>query len=56
MFSGKVKVAAEVNVGLLTQCVREKNVIHLNGATGHNILLKVNAKLNGTNHILTKGL
>ncbi|KAL1449782.1 hypothetical protein WDU94_002257 [Cyamophila willieti] len=46
----KVKQVAELEVGVLTQCLREKTLFKLNAATTGNILLKLNAKLNGVNH------
>lgn len=48
-----VKQAAELAVGCLTQCVKAKTMYRsLNASTIGNILLKVNAKLNGVNHCL----
>ena len=53
LFSGKVKQVAELNVGVLTQCLKSFTVQRkLNPATTGNILLKVNAKLDGVNHSL----
>nr|XP_022913773.1 protein argonaute-2-like isoform X1 [Onthophagus taurus] len=49
-----VKQAAEIAVGTLTQCVRGRTVGRLSPSTTDNILLKINAKLNGTNHILSR--
>ncbi|KAF2893819.1 hypothetical protein ILUMI_12356 [Ignelater luminosus] len=49
-----VKQAAELSVGTLTQCVRGKNVFRPKPATVGNILLKINAKLNGVNHTLAE--
>jgi hypothetical protein len=49
-FTDKVKKIAEIQVGILTQCLKAKTVYKLNPATLSNILLKVNAKLNGLNH------
>ncbi|KAF5277711.1 hypothetical protein FQR65_LT03691 [Abscondita terminalis] len=49
-----VKQAAELSVGVVTQCVKAKNVFRIKPTTVSNILLKVNAKLNGRNHQLTK--
>ncbi|XP_051175773.1 protein argonaute-2-like isoform X2 [Leptopilina boulardi] len=47
----KVKQVAELNVGVLTQCLKSQTVFKkLNPATMGNILLKVNAKLDGINH------
>ncbi|ODN02843.1 Protein argonaute-2 [Orchesella cincta] len=49
---GHVKHAAEVDVGLLTQCVAERNVLPFcKDATIQNILLKINSKLGGINHV-----
>ncbi|XP_031339668.1 protein argonaute-2-like isoform X1 [Photinus pyralis] len=47
-----VKQAAEISVGVMTQCVKGKNVFRPKPSTVGNILLKVNAKLNGLNHTL----
>ncbi|XP_074030996.1 protein argonaute-2 [Leptinotarsa decemlineata] len=50
-----VKSAAEINTGCLTQCIKMNTVCRkLNPQTVTNILLKVNAKLNGTNHCLLR--
>lgn len=50
----KVKQKAEINYGVLTQCIKGNTVFRKrnDGSTISNILLKVNAKLNGTNHKL----
>lgn len=50
----KIKQAAEINYGVLTQCIKGGTVFRKrsDGSTISNILLKVNAKLNGTNHKL----
>lgn len=45
-----VKRAAELNVGCLTQCLKEKTLRKLDPQTIGNILLKVNSKMNGKNH------
>ncbi|CAH1181008.1 unnamed protein product [Phyllotreta striolata] len=47
-----VKTAAEIKVGFLTQCLKAKTLFKMNPQTATNIWLKVNAKLNGTNHFL----
>ncbi|XP_076257766.1 protein argonaute-2-like isoform X2 [Rhynchophorus ferrugineus] len=48
-----VKRAAETQTGCLTQCVKQTTVCSkMNQATALNILLKVNSKMNGTNHAL----
>lgn len=50
---GTVKQVAELKVGLLTQCLKSGTVrTKMNDATIGNILLKLNSKLNGINHIL----
>lgn len=50
---GHVKRVAEINVGILTQCLKSSTAFKkLNMSTIQNILLKVNAKLNGINHTL----
>lgn len=52
-----VKKAAELVVGCLTQCVKSGTVgRRMNGQTASNILLKVNSKLNGTNHKLAPNI
>lgn len=58
----KIKQLAELECGVLTQCIRGGTVYRVtndrdnkwqrDGSSIHNILLKVNAKLNGTNHRL----
>lgn len=50
----QLKQAAELECGILTQCVKQLTIRKINGndQTVFNILLKVNAKLNGTNHKL----
>ncbi|KAK4880334.1 hypothetical protein RN001_008480 [Aquatica leii] len=47
-----VKQAAELTVGIVTQCVKAKNVFQKKQSTLGNIILKINAKLNGRNHRL----
>lgn len=50
----KIKQLAETRIGVLTQCIKGSTVRNKrhDGSTISNILLKVNAKLNGTNHRL----
>lgn len=54
----KIKQVAELGYGVLTQCIKNSTVnnkVQRNDvSTLVNILLKVNAKLNGTNHVLQK--
>ncbi|XP_063975958.1 protein argonaute-2-like [Diachasmimorpha longicaudata] len=47
----KVKQVAELVVGCLTQCVKDTTLNKFNSMTAGNILLKVNSKLNGVNHV-----
>lgn len=51
-----VKKMAEIKCGILTQCIRSSTVFKKarDLSTINNILLKVNAKLNGTNHKIAK--
>ena len=51
---GKVKQVAELECGILTQCIKASTLQRkgTDQSTVSNILLKVNAKLNGTNHKL----
>lgn len=50
----RLKQKAEIDHGVLTQCIKGGTVFRKrnDGSTISNILLKVNAKLNGTNHKL----
>lgn len=50
----KIKQAAELRCGVLTQCIKASTIFKKgnDGSTVSNILLKVNAKLNGLNHKL----
>lgn len=51
----KVKQAAELKVGILTQCIKSFTLQRkMNDSTVGNIMLKVNAKLNGINHKLVE--
>lgn len=53
-FLAAIKKLAELQVGVLTQCLKSETVRkRLNVATFVNILQKVNAKLNGVNHNIT---
>ncbi|XP_021951101.2 protein argonaute-2 [Folsomia candida] len=47
-----IKQAAELHVGLLTQCVVGQNVTKGQDATVQNILLKINSKLGGVNYAM----
>lgn len=53
-FYARIKQAAELRCGVLTQCIKAGTVFRKrsDGSTISNILLKVNAKLNGSNHKL----
>lgn len=46
----EVKKAAELRVGILTQCIKSKTCERLNSQIVKNILLKLNAKLTGKNY------
>lgn len=50
----RIKQAAELRCGVLTQCIKATTLFKkgTDQSTIANILLKVNAKLNGTNHKL----
>lgn len=45
-----VKKIAELEKGLLTQCIRSRTLERFNDSTVGNILLKINAKRDGVNH------
>lgn len=47
-----VKQVAELQVGLMTQCLKGKTAFNFDPSTANNVLMKINAKLNGTNHTL----
>ncbi|XP_055305199.1 protein argonaute-2-like [Sitodiplosis mosellana] len=51
---GKIKKVAEIDCGVLTQCIKARTVKdrRTDPSTLSNIMLKVNVKLNGTNHKL----
>lgn len=51
-----VKKFAELEFGVLTQCIKDNTVSRkrFDASTIVNLLLKINAKLNGTNHKLQK--
>lgn len=50
----RVKQQAELQVGILTQCVKDQTISKCvdrnDRSTAGNILLKINSKLNGINH------
>ncbi|XP_070172472.1 uncharacterized protein [Polyergus mexicanus] len=50
----KIKQITELELGVLTQCIKYQNICEDNKSTTtiRNILLKINTKLNGINHIL----
>ncbi|XP_017774765.1 PREDICTED: protein argonaute-3-like isoform X2 [Nicrophorus vespilloides] len=50
MVYSRVKTAAEIMKGVLTQCIKQNTMKNMKDSTLSNILLKVNAKLNGVNH------
>ncbi|XP_066907293.1 protein argonaute-2-like isoform X1 [Halyomorpha halys] len=47
IFYGKIKQIAELQVGILTQCLKSSTVKNLDLSIMNNLLLKLNAKLNG---------
>lgn len=49
---GKVKKAGDRVVRIITQCVKGANVMKNEPATVGNLLLKINAKMGGTNNVL----
>uniref|UniRef100_A0A1A9WFG9 Piwi domain-containing protein n=1 Tax=Glossina brevipalpis TaxID=37001 RepID=A0A1A9WFG9_9MUSC len=51
-----VKQNAELKVGILTQCIKERTVLRApkDASVIQNLMLKVNAKLNGTNHKMSE--
>ena len=46
-----IKNLCDRELNLITQCIRDKNVLKCSPATVSNILLKINAKLDGVNNI-----
>lgn len=50
--SARVKKVGDREVKVVTQCVQEGNVSKCAPPTVGNILLKINAKLGGTNNVL----
>ncbi|KYM94762.1 Protein argonaute-2, partial [Cyphomyrmex costatus] len=51
---GLIKKITEIDVGVLTQCVKFKTVKASNPTTIRNLLQKINSKLNGINHVLNR--
>ncbi|KAF0766388.1 protein argonaute-2-like [Aphis craccivora] len=49
---GIIKQKSELEVGVLTQCIKSKTMSQMNKPTTFSILRKINTKLNGTNHTL----
>lgn len=49
-----VKKSAELRCGILTQCIQDKTLGRLNQSIVENLMLKVNTKLNGTNHVIAQ--
>ncbi|XP_063696606.1 protein argonaute-2 [Culicoides brevitarsis] len=48
----ETKKSAELRCGMLTQCIKTNTIDRMNASTLNNILLKVNAKLGGSNQII----
>ena len=51
-FYAKIKQCGDIQFGVRTQCVTAANVKRQNLQLVHNVLLKMNAKLNGVNNIV----
>nr|XP_042908421.1 protein argonaute-4 [Parasteatoda tepidariorum] len=49
-----VKQVAEIELGLLTQCIDSNNAKKCNASVLSNLCIKINAKMGGINHILTQ--
>ena len=47
-----VKRICDYELGVLSQCVKDKNILKANKSTVANICLKMNAKLGGVNHVI----
>ncbi|XP_065208062.1 protein argonaute-2-like isoform X2 [Planococcus citri] len=54
----KIKRAAELKVGVLTQCIKAATCDNrkMNAMTAQNILLKINSKISGVNHSLAQNV
>ncbi|XP_024894043.1 protein argonaute-2-like isoform X2 [Temnothorax curvispinosus] len=51
---GKVKKITEMDVGVLTQCIKLQTLKRVQVSIVRNILQKINSKLNGVNHIFDR--
>ena len=49
---GHIKCVCDSELGINSQCVKDKNLYRINKSTIANICLKMNAKLGGVNHIV----
>ena len=49
-----VKRICDYELGVLSQCVKDKNIFKVSKSTIANICLKINAKLGGINHIIER--
>ena len=49
---GHIKAVCDSELGVNSQCVRDKNLFRINKSTIANICLKMNAKLGGINHVV----
>ncbi|XP_025202202.1 protein argonaute-2-like [Melanaphis sacchari] len=45
-----IKQKSELEIGILTQCLKSKTMSNMNLSSASNLLLKINSKLNGINH------
>lgn len=49
----RIKLVGDSKLGVVTQCIDQKNAISMQGSTLGGVCLKMNAKLGGTNHFAT---
>ena len=49
---GHIKCVCDSELGINSQCVKDKNLFKINKSTIANICLKMNAKLGGINHVV----
>ena len=49
---GHIKTICDYELGVNSQCIKDKNLFKLNKSTIANICMKINAKLGGINHVV----
>ena len=49
----RIKLVGDSQLGVVTQCIDQKNAVDMKGSTLGGVCLKMNAKLGGTNHFAT---